>query len=55
MVSKTWSKLLSIRWKNLAAIRRLKQDYPDKVLIASIMENERRGGNWRVWLKPARI
>lgn len=43
--------------ENLAAIRRLKQDYPDKVLIASIMgKMSSSGKNWRVWLKkPARI
>lgn len=43
--------------ENLAAIRRLKQDYPDKVLIASIMgEMSSSGRNWRVWLKkPAQI
>ncbi len=43
--------------ENLAAIRRLKQDYPDKVLIASIMgKMSSSGRNWRVWLKkPARI
>ncbi len=38
--------------ENLAAIRRLKQDYPDKVLIASIMgKMSSNGRNWPAWLK----
>lgn len=36
--------------ENLAAIRRLKQDYPDKVLIASIM-----GENEQQWQELARL
>lgn len=43
--------------ENLAALRRLKEDYPDKVLIASIMgKMSSNGRSWRAWCKKlARI